>query len=236
MLELDKVKRESAPSGPGMKILVLIDPETTQFGPVFDSLSRNISQGNKFTLVIPKLQEQKVIDAAGLFRFQSIIGPTPDNYEAISSAADWVIIPHISINSLTKCSRLIGDEPLPGIFIHALIKGVPVTVCDDYIQSLNHGDRPAPKKVLSTIKAGLTAIEEFGVKITRLKSVEKAVVKNNKGAGAINDIGHKNVVTNEDVMIAAGQKQKVLNFPKGAIITPLAMETAKQLGIEINLV
>jgi hypothetical protein len=37
-------------------------------------------------------------------------------------------------------------------------------------------------------------------------------------------------------MVALNQKQTALYFPIGSIITPLARETAEELGIEIHLV
>ena len=235
MEEVERTSRAAgtAPSPGGEKVLVLVDPGMEEFEPFFSGLAREGTPGTRYTLVMPRELEESARAGAGLFPYDIVADPPRSSYKALLGGTDRVVIPHLSVTALNKLANLIGDEPVAGIAMEALLQGVAVTACTDYVHGLNFGDSSPSQKVFALIRRSLETIREMGVSTVQMGKIgaemTKTVQKPVSG-------GKRHVVTNEDVFVAADQKQKILNFPRGTIVTPLAWDTAKSLDIEIRLV
>lgn len=235
ILEIEKASRNvlvsSGKPDPG-SLLFLMDPEMDEFGQFFDVLARSFPQGTSHRLVAPQALSVRIRDVAGVVPCTILEDPPRTDYRAIAAGAGRVVVPHLSVTSLSKMANLIGDELLPGIGTHALLLGRPVMVCTDFLHSLNFSDTATSRKILSSLRGSLSTLQEMGAVPFQMKSFREALLEKALPAeqGPV-----KNVVTNEDVLVAAAQKKTRLNFPRGTIITPLARETAAQNNIEINL-
>jgi hypothetical protein len=235
MEELNRIPTGSVNPGSGAAdVVVLVDPEMDDLSGFVDIL-RKSAERVRYRIVICERILEPLKRVAGTLKYTPVINPARHEFKSIIKGAEQVIIPGLSVTSLSKIAGLIGDESVSGIAIKSLLDGIPVIACTDSIHSLKFSDCERPKKLLAMIRANLTTLEDMGVQITQLEKLP-GIIGERKPVDPDMSFGVKNVVTNEDVMIAANQKLKVLNFPRGTIVTPLARDTAKNMGIEINLV
>lgn len=241
MEELGKAGRSvSAPTAPGQdaqnrRILILLDDEMEEPLSLFDVLGKTAGSLPRFSVYVPE-GIRAVIDSAVIslpLTFLNKIGR--GEYGRIVRPFESVILPHLSVTSLTKMANLIGDEVLPGVAISALLAGKPVTVCTDNIQALKFEGLNSHSRLMNMIRLNLKTLEELGFRPAQIADLPD-VLREEPAKLTAPLTGAKCVITREDVMTATARKEKVLNFPRGTIVTPLAHETAKTLGISINIV
>ncbi len=220
-------------SPPGERALLLVDPEMDDFTSLFDHLSRNNKPATGYIIVLPAELLDRARTDAGLFSFEAVTDPPRSAYKNLIKGVSRVIIPHLSVTALNKMANLMGDEPVAGIAVTALLEGIPVVVCDDNIIGLNFSDSTPSRKIMAVIRRSMEVLREMGVSTVSLGSLksEKPVT-----ARTLTPAGRRIVVTNDDIFTASDQSRKVLNFPRGTIVTPLAWDTAESLGIDIRLV
>ena len=238
MAEIEKVSQGSpmqGGSGDAARVLVVLDDETEDIDSIFDVLSKVAGTLPNYQIYIPSHLVDLVNNNGQYLRFTPIYELKRHQFKTVVAGVDRVVIPFVSVTSLTKTANLIGDEPVPGLCIKALMEGKPVTVCTDGIHSLGYSGLKTDSKIMNMIQANLKTLEELGIETVQINKLKENIgIKPEEPVQAA--VGVKNVVTNDDVMIAYNQGQKVLNFPRGTIITPLARETAEAMGMEINLV
>jgi hypothetical protein len=234
--ELEKISGNTSvsPDVNSANFLVVLDPEMAEFSSLMDILQKIGGKAN-YRIVVDDKRAGALKQAAGNFPYIPVINVERQDYGKIIRGIDRIIIPLLSVTCLSKIASLTGDEPVPGICIQGLLSGIPVTVCTDNIHSLKFSDCVRPKKLLAMVQAHLTVIQEMGIEPVQLQKLPETV-KDKKREKEISPAAMKNVITNEDVMTAVHQKVKDINFPRGTIITPLARETARNYGIEINIV
>jgi hypothetical protein len=235
MMELRKFPAEALhKSGALTEVVVLIDPEFDDLSGLVDILQKKTEQA-RYKIVMCERHLEPLKKVAGTVKFTPVVEPPRQRFAEVLWSAEQVIIPYLSVTTVSKIARLIGDEPVPGIAIKALLDGVPVVACADSIHGLKFSDCARPKKILGMIQDNMTLLEDMGVELVQLEKLPDRIGER-KPEDPDSTIGIRNVITNEDVRIAANQKLKTLNFPKGTIVTPLARDNARKLGIEINLV
>jgi hypothetical protein len=236
MMELNKFPTGMShnPGTGAAEVVALIDPEINDMSGIVDVLQKKAGDA-RYRIVISERQLEPFKQTAGTMKFSLVVDPQRHRFSEVIRGAEQVIIPYLSVTALSKISGLIGDEHVPGVFIKALLEGIPVIACTDNIHGLKFSDCARPKKLLAMVQQNLTTLEDMGVELVQLEKLpEKIGEKKPEDPDA--KIGIRNVITNEDVKIAANQNLKTLNFPKGTIVTPLARDTAKNMGIEIKLV
>jgi len=238
MEELEKMSSGSpANTGSGEKnrVLVLLDEETEDPASVIDVLAKVETGSPDYHIYIPDEIAEQVKSCAGFLKYKPVTGIKRSSYNRIISNMDKVILPFLSIPALTKIANLIADDPISGLSIKALLMDKPLLVCTDNIHNLKYSGARTESKIMSLINANLKTLEELGAKTIQLKSLPGMMVEQ-PSQEVTTDVGVRNVVTKEDILVAADQKLKLLNFPRKTIVTPLARETARAMGIEIRLV
>lgn len=238
MAEIGKLQENSAPSSTNpdrAKVLVVLDDEAEDLSPVFDTLGKVPGELPDYHIFIPEHLTDLVTNSAGFLRYTSINSLKKHQFKGVVEKMDRVVIPFLSVTSLSKITGMIGDEPVSGLCLKALMMGKPVSVCTDGIHALSYAGIKTESKLMSLIRANLKILEEMGIETVQINKLKENIgVKPAEPAQPV--VGMKNVVTRDDVTIAFNQGHKILNFPRGTIVTPLARETASGLGMEINLV
>lgn len=217
------------------QVIVLLDEETEDPGSILETLGKVSGGVPNYHVVIPQCLEDAVKAASGSFSYNPVTGLKRNRFKSLVSRADRVVIPFLSVTTLSKIAAMIGDEPVSGVCLQALLQGKPVAVCADNIHSLNYSGVNTGGKLMAAIRHNMEVLKELGIEILQLNSLPGNVPAK-KADPATPTVGVKNVVTAGDVAVAAEQKLKLLNFPRGTIVTPLAFDKAKELGIEIRLV
>lgn len=217
------------------RVLVVLDEEVEELEPLFEILGKTTGVNGEFHMVIPEGLTERVKQFTLPFSYIPITSLKRSSYKGLVSAMDKIIVPFLTVTGLSKIAGLIGDEAVPGLCIAALSQGKPVVLCTDHIHSMQYSSLGTESKFMSIIRQKLELVKELGVETVQLNSLtEKITSKEMVKTPLASET--KAVVTKEDILIAGEQQKKSLHFPAGSIITPLAKETASDMGIEIHLV
>ena len=157
-----------------------------------------------------------------------------------------LIIPTLTLNTAVKISLGLADNMATNLVSHAIMKGIPIIAAKNGCDLL-HPIREemklhrAPASYKERMDGCLQTLESYGIKLIETGSLYKAVrkqvisvVKNEKKQAVTvpGKIFNKRVLTRIDI-IDANQKAVNLHIPASTIVSPLAAETAKELGVEI---
>lgn len=200
--------------------------------------------GFEFSVVLSRAAE-KVI---GMDRIKAQLGSNISIIDSQSSQpgkllreADLVFVPVLTQNTAAKLAHTIADTFVTTLIMQALMMGKPV------IAAMNAADPQANLRIqadmgkssaglLQSLHSNLDKLKVHGIKLVQVTSLAtesqkllerlvqtvKAPVNNKKSV-----IG----ATAVKAVIANGFKQ--LTVAQGAIVTPLARDVARDLGVEI---
>ncbi|MHB2018202.1 MAG: hypothetical protein ACYCW6_14730 [Candidatus Xenobia bacterium] len=162
------------------------------------------------------------------------LGPLPLTRRDAGWDCDVLVLPHVPIGLLAKLALLIADEPAVEAALHALLNGRPVLAVTDSVDFLLSHEAQYPRGVLDVIRSHRRGLQSLGMRLLKCGELSAALTAAlGKAAPVVS--GSRPVVTREDVENIARQGQQSVVYPRGAIITPLAWETASRLGITIGL-
>jgi ethanolamine utilization protein len=159
------------------------------------------------------------------------------NLEDIARDYSYVIGPNITMNTLSKISQGFIDSFIPNILWTYLYMGKKVYL--DFTSVKNYLGKPCQNKEINNIienhinglkKMGVIEIEE-GNYIDKILNVNKAPVE--KENIKVDD-NFKKVITERDINNFSPNMKSII-LPKGSIITPLAKDRARELGIKIEI-
>ena len=166
--------------------------------------------------------------------------------------ARGVLVPLLSVNTLSKLSLLIADNLATNLILHAFFLGKPVAVGSDGVDPgpdsgrKELGFRYATPALEQAIRSRLKTLESYGCRVTRTSELRNVVnnllpvdkrTKNEpsdvKDGSARSQIRHrKKTVTAADVVHAQSLGADLI-LPPGALITPLARDLASQHHVSI---
>ncbi|MBI4777138.1 MAG: hypothetical protein HY788_23650 [Deltaproteobacteria bacterium] len=165
-----------------------------------------------------------------------------------------VVVPLLSVNTLSKVSLLIADNPATNLILHALFLGKPVAVACDGVDpgpdsGRRHlGFRYATPALEQAVLHRLKTLDSYGCRVTRaseLRSVVNDLLPVDKRTesesskvvdGSVrSQIRHqKRTVTAADIVYARSLGADLI-LPPGSLVTPLARDLASQHHVAIVL-
>lgn len=160
------------------------------------------------------------------------------------SRASLLAVPLFSLYNL---ARVVNFTPLllsERVILDALQKGLKVIIAEDEF----HPEAPARKEAsfdkgtasfkdqVNLYKKRLISWGAEFVSLQKLPGRIKSEFKKEESLKIIPFTGKREVLTNEDIILFSGSSEKIIKVSPGAIITPLAKDTARELGIEIKIV
>lgn len=160
-----------------------------------------------------------------------------------------VVVPMLSLNTLSKLSLLIADNLANNIILHALFAGKPVVLAREGVdpsdpgRKIPHFDHCGPV-MAAAIEERLRLASGYGCRVVEVSQLSEALAsalekkKTGKAAnghanGAVRTAGVKaksNIVTAADVM-QAGHDGSQLKISAKTVVTPLARELANKYGV-----
>ncbi|MCF6459674.1 hypothetical protein [Clostridium sp. Cult3] len=160
--------------------------------------------------------------------------------EEIASSYSKVIGPNITMNTLSKVSLGMVDSFVSNILWTYLYRSKGVYL--DFASVNNYLGRPTENKGISKqIENHINNLKDMGVvEIEEGNYLDRIVgIKTEQDIPSVKEIGNKNytskqVITERD-LVELSPKGKALILPKGSIVTPLARDKARELGIDIEI-
>ena len=154
---------------------------------------------------------------------------------------DLIIGPNITMNTLSKVSLGMIDSFIPNVIWTFLYQGKKVYL--DY-HSVTHflGETTKSVEIQKVIDNHIDSLKKMGaIEIKEDNYLEKVIINNDKPGIKKTMENHKsqtatinkNLITEKDMVIIAETK-KLIVLEKGTVITPLAKDKARQLGVKIE--
>ena len=148
-----------------------------------------------------------------------------------------LIMPNISINTLSKVALGMIDSFASNILWTYLYKGKDVYL--DFSSAKNYlGSSSQNKTINSIINKHINTLKNMGAMEIEEGKYIKIIGGNREGLNKVENLGgfkeFSKVVTERD-LFNFSLDTKVLKLPKGTILTPLAKDRAKELGLKIEI-
>jgi hypothetical protein len=147
---------------------------------------------------------------------------------------DLVLFAPLSLNSLAKCALGIADSLPSRLFAAAQILGKPILLDGSVVPATDSAMNPHLMKVYrrhwENIRGG--TVREFSPE--NLPAVLAGILRGLRAPESLPVPGGRSVITRDDVL-AARDCLGPLKIPRGAIVTELARETARELGIHFDV-
>jgi len=181
-------------------------------------------------------------------------------YDEIADDSSWlssltnaraVVVPLLSVNTLSKLTLLIADTLPLNLILHGLLMGKPVIMAQNGADPedagrMQLGIAGGGTVLLQEIRARFQRAADYGcrlVDVRRLKAqldqeLTKVQGRGNQKAPAVSEGGSKSRRLSEKIVTAGHVRQAIasgsdLTIPFDSIITPLARDLAQQHGLPL---
>jgi len=179
--------------------------------------------------IVDKLRPMEVYREEDIFRL-----------EDIEKSYSKIIGPNITMNTLSKVSLGMIDSFISNILWTYLYNGKDVYI--DFSSVSNYLGKPSKNKAINKqIDTHINNLKDMGVvEIVEGQYVDKILGKqildetSNIKIETNNSYDSKKIITEKD-LTNFSSKGDTLVLPKGSILTPLARDKAKELGINIEI-
>ncbi len=162
----------------------------------------------------------------------SLLEKMPLNPDELLRSLDGVFIPFFTLAACSRAALLMDDHPVPAVIFSALREEKPILAGADTLNSFSFYSAVLPKAFLDLLRERRSAMEGFGIMLAEARTFFSSFGRLfNGGLPAAGPT--RPVITSEDILLSHRSGNRVLEFPRGSIITPLARETAQSLGVEI---
>lgn len=156
-----------------------------------------------------------------------------------------IIIPTLTFNSAVKIALGVADTLPTNLAAHGLMEGIPVVAVKNACD-LRNGTRlkigadKTPEAYLARMDQCLSSLESYGIELVEAEALYRRIEDRFGRFSAVSDKEkskevcrlNKKVLSRTDV-IDAKNADAVLLIPANAIVTTLAADTAKELGVKI---
>jgi hypothetical protein len=206
-----------------------------------------------FSEAAKELYAEKLEEMWGGFPFLSSLEKT--GWPAAVDASVAVVVPLLSLNTLSRVALLTADTLPANIILRALYTGVPVAaarnavmVGSGYWQS-RKGHKPPPA-LTAAIEERLRMVADYGGHLVDIGELKQAVVKLDSFQGSSEEQqqpmitpnpAQRRLIQTTSAVITASQVRMAqaagadLIIAKGAKLTPLAREMAMSRGVRLLL-
>ncbi len=212
-----------------------------------------VLDGYRVTLVLSQAAERIYASVLKdqLEGFPHITWMEPSKWLSVLNEARAVVVPLLSVNTLSKLSLLIADTLAGNVILHALFMGKKVIAARNGADptgsgreaiGLNRGSLPLQGALLERFRIVedygclLTEVEELRSRVNLvLSQVENSPAKQeNLPAGSVRSIAScsGNVVTAADIRYAHSLGAD-LRLSSAALVTPLARDLATRYGVAL---
>jgi len=165
--------------------------------------------------------------------------------------AKAVVVPLLSVNTLSRLSLLIADNLASNLILHALFIGKPLVLAQNGVDPSDKGrvERHFPHcsaLVAGAIRERLEVVRSYGcevVDVGELSVALEAILEQKptsargngqaKGAAKLVNFGRGKIITAADVLQAQHSGQPI-RLHDSKVITPLARELALKHGVNIT--
>lgn len=240
------------------RIVVVFTAATVGFSEALAQVRSLILSGFQVQLVFSEAAEQLygAIARQQLEGFPEIVPFDASHWLHDLKEARAVVVPLLSVNSLSKLSLLIADNLPANLLLHGLFLGKPVVIAQNGVDPAEAGrgelgfDQGSPL-LAHAIRERLQSIAGYGCMLTDItglgaavdcalagtaSTVNHAAVHTRAGASVNHQTPqpyHNKIITSADILAAFRSGANRMSF-NGARTTPLARDLARKHGISLT--
>lgn len=207
-----------------------------------DGWEFNILLSNSAEYVLSPPLIEKRLGISTIYLEKDLKGLRP-YYDGISA----LIIPTLTLNTAVKIALGIADTMATNLASHVIMEGTPIIAANDACDLHSPireklGLNKAPKAYTDQMDQHLRTLESYGTVLVEAKNLFEAVKQNvftfssqqraKQAPCEKLTVFQKKVLTRLDI-IEAKQHHEALKIAQSTIISPLALETAKEMGVTI---
>ncbi|KXG75102.1 hypothetical protein [Thermotalea metallivorans] len=240
------VDRGSSRSGKGRRVFVIFVGYSQDIEQTFYTLRQLKRYGYQLMIALSKEVERKL----GKEKFQRALYPQvifteEEKDRCLEQAASMDILLVLNLNQLTVAKLRAGlQDTMETCFIwQALWEGKPVLAREKDV-TLFQGKPSKNDRLLRIAEENLVFLKEAGIRMVEdpcsLKAITEAGIYENfdvgeKGEQELHfsgDLKKRQVITEKDILAMVGKTNRIYLSPN-SVVTPLALDTAKQKNIAL---
>ncbi len=229
------------------ELIVVVTGATVGKAEAVDQIVSLILKGFRVKLICSAMAEHLVGDAlkSGLAGFPNWEILPPRAWFGPLAAARAVVVPLLSVNSLSKLAALIADDDTANLMLHALFTGKPLVLAVDGVvpgpgrDALGFGQ--GSRALLGAVEDRLRTVIGYGAAVVELAALAArveavlplaAATQPDAGLPRARRLSRARVIGAGEVS-AAARAAADLYCDAAALITPLAREAAERHGVRI---
>jgi hypothetical protein len=233
------------------RIIVVFTGATVAFGEAVEQVR---------SLLLGGFRTQLVFSEAAEHLLASLVKKQLDSFPGVGfvQAGSWlsalkdaqaVVVPMLSVNTVSKLAALIADNLASNVLLHALLMGKPLIMARDGADPDDSGREAlgfhkANAALQQAMRQRLRTIEDYGCILTaadRLASTVRSLValegmesyQQNSPAAACPPLNPCGPIATAGDVLHAHQLGANLSVGPAARVTPLARDLARQLGVAL---
>lgn len=233
---------------PPKKALVVFTGGSIGFNESILQVKKLLYNNWSFTVILSKgaervLTKKLVKDSLGIDEIY--LEEQVEDINKLYNGVDLLILPTLTLNSAVKIALGISDTLATNIVSSAIMKGIKIVAAKDACDlenpvriSLGYNRTPAP--YINRMKNYIKVMKDYGITMVSSHEIFDSII----GKDVIEQKDYcslsakqglfldKRVITREDI-INASQKDKRIIVGEKAVITALANESAREIGVKI---
>lgn len=224
------------PKNPGKKAIAIFTCGCDPAGETIKQVEKLRDKGYDVTAVVcPIAVEMNLVEMLeGIGGMGEILVSAYDRIDELVGESEVMVIPVLSRPAAAKLALGIGDNFALAVLMEGLIAGKPVVAAKNAIDP----DSPdvitdkTPPALIQLAKNYLNTLASFGIQFVDVSELADVVDGKPKQNSLLADDGKRPLISKSVIAnIAEGIKEFII--PNSSIVTPLAMEMAKERGIKL---
>ena len=236
------ILQENIPKPGSRNILVIFTGSDIGLPTALEQLQKLRQKSYSFTFLLSRAAQKIIgteIIASITTGFPVITDIPAEKVLSFIQEQVLIIVPTLSRTTAIKLASAITDTLVTDLLYTALVNKKPIIAARNGADPMlancpRCGTSDMAPAIIQTIHNELDKLIHFGI---RLVTVDQLAVEAESVLQSIpREIPEKQIITEQDIKSAANSGEKRIRVRKGSIITPLAKDTAKDLGIDIEFI
>lgn len=226
--------------------LVVFTGAAIGFNESIDELKKLVQNNWKLRVVLSRSAEHVLTPeiVGNLLGIEEVhLESSNDGLYQLYEGVDAIIVPTLTMNTAAKIALGMADSLTTNMVAHGIMNAIPTYVVKD-ASDLHHPERirlgmtNIPKAYTQLFDNHFKQLESYGIHVVEVSQLSKSLLMVSEPNGRSEELAQKSfdirkkVISEADIVVA-GKSGSTLNISKNSIITPLAHEKAKELGVKI---
>lgn len=160
---------------------------------------------------------------------------------ALLQNTDYIIIPILTMNSAARIALALADTAVSRLVASSIMKGIPIIAAQDACDPGNpvrvsRGYDKIPPAYEKRMLTYLNDLKEYRIQLVQAYQLYGSIT----GRGPANKPAaaplHKKLLTREDIVNAKNHGFSKVCISKNTMVTMLAQDAAKELGVELECI